>query len=83
MYEYYYIFRQKIGTKSLKSTKPVTIIAKDGVVVNYCENAGMSVKMAVAKKVLELQESGLYCRVAVMPDIKGKKLYDWRMDMGG
>lgn len=80
MYQHYFIYAQKVGTKTFGG-KPKQIIAENGIVINYCVKfAGMDVKTAVAKQVLELQESENYSRIVVRIEFRGKKIYDWRMD---
>lgn len=79
MYESYFVYAQKVGTKSFGG-KPWHFVANDGIVVLYSEKyVGTEVKSAITKHVNELQESGAYSRIIVKNDER-KIIYDWRME---
>lgn len=84
MTEDYFVYAQKVGTKSFGG-KPFHFYAVDGIVKLYHKAyEGMEVKTAITKLVKELQDSGAYSRIMIRDDIKargmGKTLYDWHMD---
>lgn len=81
MKEHYWIFAQKVGTKSLGG-KPISVYAIDGVVA-YGSHKGEDVKTRVATIVKDLQDSGTYSRVAVKNAESEKRgyIYDWKMEV--
>lgn len=78
MVETYYIYAQKVGTKSF-SGKPIRVHAENGIVCYGCHE-GENVKNRVETIIKDLQESEAYSRIAIKDDSMKGYIYNWRME---